>query len=124
MRSNIYRESKRTVTTQVTTSLTTISTRSAIYRQSESSIIPETAQLTNLDKVGITNAEPLVIDKPIQYLLQIKGAFDFRVVFVKEDGSEFPMDVNGMFVMHGKIDGTVRVETDSEEPLVISTVYA
>lgn len=122
--SNIYKESKRTITSQITTLLTTISTRSALFRQSESTTIPATARLTNLDLVGITNVEPLVITEKIQYLLHIKGAFNFRVVLVKDDGSEFPIEVNGVYMMHGSFDGTLRVETDSEEPVMISTVYA
>ena len=122
--SNIYKESKRTITSQITTLLTTISTRSALFRQSESTTIPATARLTNLDLVGITNAEPLIITEKIQYLVHIKGAFNFRVVLVKADGSEFPIEVNGVYMMHGSFDGTLRIETDSEEPVMISTVYA
>lgn len=120
---NIYRESSRTLTTQVTSMLTTLSTRSALYRQSESVIIPPTQPLTNIDRVGITKDEPFIVDTAIKYTLQLKANTNFRVVLVK-DGNEFPIEVKGLYIVHGSFVGSLRVETDSEEPVMISLIYA
>ena len=122
MKPNIYKESARTITTQVTTSLTTFSSRSAMYRQTEATLIPVAKPMTNVE-VFITDITPYEINIALEHVLLIKTPFKFRLVMRKDD-NEISIEVNGMYILHGSFDGTYRIETDSTEPVRIDLIYS
>lgn len=122
-RNNIYKESSRTITTQVTAMLTTLSSKSALYQQTESTLIPSAKPMTNVS-FGITVDNPYTISAPIEYMLHIKCAFNFNLVMINTDGIETLMTIKGMYLLHGSFDGSFRIETDSTEPVMINLIHA
>ena len=121
MRSNPYKEQGRTIVTQLAMSLTRITTRSSLFKQSVSARIPDGEPFFNVD-------QNVAVDVPhtisgINHLLYIKTPQKVNLE-IEKDGVSITQEVDGLYVFHGKIDGVVKITSALEEPVMCNLVYS
>lgn len=120
-RANPYKEQGRTIVTQVSTSLTRITTRSALFRQSASCNIPDGEAFNNVD-LNVAVDTPHVIPQ-VNHLLYIKTPHEVYVEFT-QDGQTVRLLAKGLFMLNGAIEGEVKITSALTEPVMCNLVYS